>query len=309
MFQTSAIAEALQSVDLAPAQPFRNLTVFPLIARSERTPDYVTLDEALAGDAVRITEVSEAGTVPELSLRNDGPSRVLLLDGEELIGAKQNRVLNLTILVPAVSDVRIPVSCVESGRWHHVSRNFSAAPRAQFAEGRAAKMRTVTESMRREGSRRSDQGQVWEAIAMKASRLDSDSATGAMSAVFEQHEASVGSFVDACPALPGQAGAIFAINGRIVGLELFDAPATWRKLAPKLVRSYALDAVDRAGEAASPLADEARAFMTAVAAVEPSGFPSTGIGIDVRLSSPHFNGAALVVDDHAVHLSAFASEM
>ncbi len=309
MSHMSVIAEALQSVDLAPAQPFRNLAMFPLLAKGERTADYLTLDEAMAGGTVRITEVGQAGTVPELSLRNDGLTKVLLLDGEELIGAKQNRVLNLTILVPPVSDLVIPVSCVESGRWRHVSRDFSSSPRTQFAEGRAAKMRTVTESMRREGSRRSDQGQVWEGIALKASRLDSASATGAMSAVFERHEASVADFVTALPSLPNQAGAIFAIDGRIVGLELFDAPSTWQKLAPKLVRSYALDAIDRAGAPASPLAEEARAFMAAVAAAEPSRFPSTGVGIDLRLSSPRFNGAALVADDQAVHLSAFASEM
>ncbi|MEQ1730530.1 MAG: DUF6569 family protein, partial [Vicinamibacterales bacterium] len=223
-------------------------------------------------------------------------------------GAKQNRVLNLTILVPPVSDLVIPVSCVESGRWHHVSRNFSTAPRAQFAEGCAAKMRTVTESMRREGSRRSDQGQVWEGIALKASRLDSASATGAMSAVFDRHEASVGDFVAALPSLPNQAGAVFAINGRVIGLELFDAPATWRKLAPKLVRSYALDAIDRTGAPSSALAEEARAFMAALAALEPSRFPSTGVGMDMRLSSERLNGAALVVDNQAVHLSAFVAQ-
>ena len=305
---TSPVATALNAVDLAAAHAFRNLTMFPLIAKGERTPDYVTLDEAMAGGTVRITEVGQAGTVPELSLRNDGLTRVLLLDGEELLGAKQNRVLNLTILVPPVSDLVIPVSCVESGRWRHVSRDFSSSPRTHFAEGRAAKMRTVTESMHREGSRRSDQGQVWEGIAAKASRLDSASATGAMSAVFERHEASVGDFVEALPSLPGQAGAIFAINGRVIGLELFDAPSTWQKLAPKLVRSYALDAIDRASEPASALAEEARAFMAAVAAVEPSMFPSTGVGMDMRLSSERLNGAALIVDNQTVHLSAFAAQ-
>ena len=278
---TSPVATALNAVDLAAAHAFRNLTMFPLIAKGERTPDYLTLDEAMAGGTVRITEVGQAGTVPELSLRNDGLTRVLLLDGEELLGAKQNRVLNLTILVPPVSDLVIPVSCVESGRWRHVSRDFSSSPRTHFAEGRAAKMRTVTESMHREGSRRSDQGQVWGAIAAKASSLGTDSETGAMADVFERHADRVADF---------------------------DAPSTWQKLAPKLVRSYALDAIDRAREPASALAEEARAFMAAIAAIEPSPFPSTGVGMDMRLSSERLNGAALIVDNQTVHLSAFAAQ-
>ena len=143
---------------------------------------------------------------------------------------------------------------------------------------------------------------------MKAARLDSESDTGAMSAVFDRHEASVADFVNGLPSLPNQAGAVFAINGHVIGLELFDAPATWRKLAPKLVRSYALDAIDRAGESTSPLAEEARAFMAAVAAIDPSPFPSTGVGMDVRLSSERLNGAALVVENQAVHLSAFVAQ-
>ena len=67
-------------------------------------------------------EVSEGGHVPETEeIVNEGELSVLLLDGEELLGAKQNRVLNLTILVPAHQTCVVPVSCVESGRWHHVS--------------------------------------------------------------------------------------------------------------------------------------------------------------------------------------------
>ncbi len=170
---------------------------------------------------------------------------VLLLDGEELVGAKQNRVLNLTILVAAQSTLTIPVSCVERGRWRRVSRAFQSAPRAHFAEGRAAKMRDVTASLLQTGTRRSDQGDVWSRIAHKSARLGAESDTGAMAAMFDQAQAPIERFVEAFPLDPRQAGGIFLINGRIVGLELFDAPATWRKLAPKLIRSYAVDAIDR----------------------------------------------------------------
>jgi len=74
------------------------------------------------GGWARITEVSDEGQVPELKIVAKGDKAVLLVDGEELVGAKQNRVLNLTILVPAPSTTTIPVSCVESGRWAPRSR-------------------------------------------------------------------------------------------------------------------------------------------------------------------------------------------
>jgi hypothetical protein len=69
-----------------------------------------------------------------------------VLDSEELVGAKQNRVLNLSILVPAHSTTVVPVSCVEAGRCQHRSQGFASAPQAQFAEGRAARVQQVTSS-------------------------------------------------------------------------------------------------------------------------------------------------------------------
>ena len=73
-----------------------------------------TLDEALAG-GLRIRETSESGSVPEPAVENLLAERVLLYDGEELIGAKQNRILNVSVLVEAKSSLTIPVSCVEQG--------------------------------------------------------------------------------------------------------------------------------------------------------------------------------------------------
>src|SRR5262245_32415074 len=116
-----SITEALANLRLGEPAAFRNLIVFPLFGCNDRAPEYLTLDEALEQGLARVTEVSEGGSVPELAFENDGARRVLLVDGEELVGARQNRVLNLSILVAPKSKVVIPVSCVEQGRWRYAS--------------------------------------------------------------------------------------------------------------------------------------------------------------------------------------------
>jgi hypothetical protein len=96
---TTSIAATLKNVTLGNPQTVQNLALFPLLSAVDTAPDYVTLAEALKGSQVRVTEVSAGGVVPELLLDNASPKRVLLLDGDEFVGAKQNRVLNFTILV------------------------------------------------------------------------------------------------------------------------------------------------------------------------------------------------------------------
>jgi hypothetical protein len=303
------VIDAVQRVEFGPLTAFRNLTLLALSTTHKRESDYLTLDEALAQGSVHIVEVSEGGHVPELKIVNDGELPVLLLDGEELLGAKQNRVVNLTILVPAQQTFVIPVSCVESGRWHHVSPDFVAAPRAQFAEGRAAKMRQVTSAMQAGGSRWSDQQQVWSLIAEKSARLGAESDTSAMSAMFDALHASIEEFVAAFTPIQSQVGAVFFVNGRATGLELFDAPRTWRRLAPKLIRSYALDAVDHAQEPVRPSeAADATVLIRNLISSRPSVFPAVGEGEDVRIDGAGVLGAALVASGRAIHLSAFSVE-
>ena len=94
------------------------------------------LEEALEQKCARVNEVSQSGSVPELKFTNDCERPVLLMDGEELVGAKQNRILNLTVLAPAGKTIIIPVSCVEAGRWQARSAEFSVAGRAHFSRGR-----------------------------------------------------------------------------------------------------------------------------------------------------------------------------
>src|SRR5215210_6348656 len=86
--------------DLGEPRSFAGLTVFPLFASEPAGVDYIGLDEA-ANCGLAVTEVDEAGSVPSLRLVNLLAQRVLLYEGEELVGAKQNRILEKTILAEA----------------------------------------------------------------------------------------------------------------------------------------------------------------------------------------------------------------
>ena len=302
------ITDRLSGLEIGQPTTYRNMDVYPLLGAKLGEASYMTLDDALAQGCAEITEVSDQGSVPELRFLNTGDKPILLLDGEELVGAKQNRVLNLTILAPANDAITIPVSCVESGRWNRKSRKFSTSSRAHYARGRARKMEQVSASMDLNRGRRSDQSEVWSDIDAKMSRLHSASPTSAMSDMYESHAEKLDGYVTHVSPSEGQVGAIFAIDGKIVGLELFDHSETLAKLLPKLVLSYALDAIevaDRAGDKSDKIG--AQAILDLCVDAEVKRFDAIGEGEDLRLSSSKIAGAALVSDGQIVHLCGFAS--
>lgn len=309
------VSRFLSSVEFGNPVHVKNLSMFPILLKSEQDAGYFTLDEAVAQGWAKVTEVSEGGSVPTLCVVNAGVKPVLIMDGEELVGAKQNRIVNLTILVAAKSTVEIPVSCVEAGRWGGRSRQFATAPRAHYAAARAQKLAHVNYSMRRDGTRHADQGAIWQDIAAKSERFCAVSETSAMDSMFEAAAESLDEFEAGLQPIERQAGAMFAIDGVIVGLDLFDSPVTWRKLMPKLVHSYGLDALDRiprrpshaaeTGERREAVPDPAK-FARAVARAKATEFPAIGLGTDLRLDGRALAGGALTLDDSVVHLVAFA---
>lgn len=127
-----------------------------------------------------MTEVSQAGHVPELAFENTSAQRVLRVDGDELVGARQNRIVNISILVGAGKKLVIPVSCVEQGRWSYRSAKFASAKRSLFASVKAKKMASVSRSMRDSGVRRSNQQEVWSEIGERISSMKLRSDTAAM---------------------------------------------------------------------------------------------------------------------------------
>ena len=112
---------------LGVAQHHHHLTVFPILAETEGNLPYLLMADAMATGVLTIKEVGQ-GQVPLLEAKNRALDPILILDGEQLVGAKQNRMTNRSIILPPESVTKIPVSCMEHGRWHFVGDAFAAAP-------------------------------------------------------------------------------------------------------------------------------------------------------------------------------------
>jgi len=230
------------------------------------------------------------------------------MDGEELVGAKQNRVLNLTILVPAGATLIVPVSCVEQGRWAMSAGRMSSSSDSLYARARLAKLRSVSAGYDRMGSPMSDQGALWREIGQKAEEMGVVSDTMAMKDIFDDSRRRIGDYLKAFRTVESQSGAMFAIGERLVGFELFEHPDVLGKMFEKVVRSYALDAIQARRSDSVPSEKAAEEFLLDVAGATGQEFTAVGLGTDMRISGPSVTGAALIDGDRMVHLCAFRTD-
>jgi hypothetical protein len=223
---------------------YEALSVFPLFSRLERPVEYLLSDEGIGNGSVTVEEVSEGGSVPNLLVENKGDIRILFIEGEQLIGAKQNRVLNTSVLIAAKSKVKIPVSCVEQGRWRYKSRQFDSSSHHSPPQIRAILKKSVTDSLRESGSHTSDQERVWMAVSRYPISLGTSSDTGALSDIFEDNKERVTEFQDKLQYVEGASGIAVAIGKKIVAVDLFDKPATCQKVWNRLLSGFVLDSLE-----------------------------------------------------------------
>ena len=253
-----------------------------------------------------MTEVAESGSVPTLKVTNKGDAPAFLMAGEQLSGGKQNRVLNASILVAPHSELPIPVSCVERGRWAYRSAKFGSAGSSSHSHLRKLMHSHATLSYRSEGKPSSRQGEVWREVDRKMAETGSHSDTMVLQKMYEDTESDLAPVTEQLQAPEGASGVVFAYGGRIAGFDLFDQPATLAKLWPKLVRAYAVDA--RAEEEAAPVTRSAvRDWLRTALGVKEETFKSPGLGDDVRMEGTTLVGAGLVLNDHPVHVEVFAN--
>jgi hypothetical protein len=278
---------------LGEPRSFGSLTLVPLYTEAEPVADYVGLDEALAG-GFAVTELDEAGAVETLLVANLLGTAALLYEGEELVGAKQNRILERSILVAPGAKLEIPVRCVEQGRWAYSSSAFAAAPRAAYPE--------LRKTLRRQGS----QAEVWAEVSAKSRRLHALSSTGAAEAIYHRHAATLEEYLQALPRLDGQAGVLVGIGGKLVCLDYVSRSEVFAGLYLKLLRGYALSALECPVEAPLRRREIGR-FLGELELAKRHRRPAVGLGEEALLTE-YAVGAELVLDGDVIALSAYPGQ-
>jgi len=102
---------------------------------------------------------------------NDLDNDVIILEGEPLIGAKQNRTVNITLLIGSKKTVIVPVSCVEQGRWRYSRPDFKCGDSHLYADLRRKKIKAVTENLRNYDRFEANQGEIWQDISFEIQTL------------------------------------------------------------------------------------------------------------------------------------------
>ena len=278
-----------------------NLTVFPVVASSTHdTKGFLTLDEGLKSGEVEVTEsgnvramirprhpnanvepqypVHDGAQVNKLALVNNSKKPLLLLAGEIVTGGKQDRVIGKDRIIPPESDpIDLDVFCVEPGRWVGSS--------AKFVPGAASAVMAAP-SVRSKAMADKDQQKVWDQVGQSAQSMAVEvTAEGVPTAARElssttsyakvMQNDTVQSKVDSVAKPIEQqyestikqlreqnaVGVVVAVNGQIVWADIFASTSLLEKYWPKLVRSYATDAIVTRAKGGQPSEASAQAFL------------------------------------------------
>ena len=317
------VADLLSHLALAPRQAHKTLTLWPLVSRPDappsRAPAYAALADALDAGTLHVDELRGGAQVPHVAVENRGELAVLVLFGEELRGAMQNRIANASFLVGPHARVDIDVSCVEQGRWSRASAaSRFAASRSLVSNHLRRKMAArVAVSRERLGRFVADQSEVWSEVERRVAGSGTRSATRAYADYASTRTRDLDEIAAAFRAVPRQVGCVAAVGDEVTGLEVVGRPEVFARVFAGLLRAYAIDAVDVAllredlprlgSDPIQRRFDAPEPFLAALGDTRPRVGPSLGLGEDVRLAGAGVCGCALVAGD-VVHLTAFPAE-
>ncbi len=267
-----------------------NLMIFPVVARGEfDTSMFLTLDEGLRSGEVVVTESGgvqplvrgprpipprhDGAQVNTLMLVNNSKRPLLLLAGEIVTGGKQDRVIGKDRIVPAMSDpIDLGVFCVEPGRWVAHSDKFG-----NFSGLAAPNVRKNAMALK-------DQNQVWNAVRESQAKVAQNVPAAApevnqttsyakvmggttvqrkMDEISAPIQRSYQSLLHELRA-KNAVGVVVAVNGQLVWADLFASTELLEKYWPKLVQSYAAEAMAQGSRGGKVTDSEAQAFVDRV---------------------------------------------
>ena len=142
----NAITQHFNSIEPGPAQHLGGLTFVPLKAEAKTDISHIkTFDYLATQNLAAASEHQSGAVVTSIDIKNDSEHHLLMLDGEGIVGAKQNRMVQRSVIIAPYTQQPIPVNCVEQGRWRFKAESnfkkaeFLISPRMRDIKGEQLK--------------------------------------------------------------------------------------------------------------------------------------------------------------------------
>jgi hypothetical protein len=229
-------------------------------------------------------------------VENKSIAPLILIDGEEVVGGDQNRIVNSTIVIAPQSESKIPVSCSERGRWGYKSEFKNSENIANFNTRRAKAYARRTKTP--------VQSAVWSSIDKLETENQFISPTSAMSESYENQKVNLNEIIQSFEIVNGQNGVLIIINGEIKGFELFLNPAIYKEFHEKVLKSYLIDAEVKTTTFTINI-DEAKLLIETT--MDSSFEPKENIGLEKSFEFENYNGlgSISIYETEIIHMSYF----
>ena len=276
------------------------LAVFPVFGPEPRLEYRAFVQAADLGAFVK--EVESGALVTRLSVENPTDLPLLVYEGEEVLGAQQNRTFDVSALVPAGERILVPVSCVEQGRWDHTRHREALRPSPQAADPSLRRTKRAAAN----AAGRVNQNEVWAEVSGRLAAHGVYSHSEALSDLYECRRTDLDPLGRAIRHVDGQIGALACASGQPVALDLVSRAEVFAALLPALAQGYALDALG--GTEPDPDPRQAEYFLRSALAPPRRERRTVGLGRAVVLGTEAPIGAGLEHEGELIQLAAFPAD-
>jgi hypothetical protein len=285
----------------------QGLGILQLVTSDQDTFCCIPAEQAIREKQLEVKESSESGSVNTLMVYNFSKEFIFFLDGDILAGAKQNRVVNTSILLAPESKTPIPVSCVEQGRWGYRSRIFTGTPYAAPPDLRAAKARDVSRSLKMKQGFHADQGEVWSRVAKYERLYQHSSETSNLSDVYEARMKELDALAASFTAADNANGLAVFVGRTLTAIDIFNGKELYRHYFPRILKGVVFGERGKTTEMLSEAEARFKALdlLDLLESAPCEEYPGAGVGTDCRRELHDVDASELRYQGHLIHAGVF----
>ncbi len=302
------LRKVISEMQLGAPVSFKNLYVVPTFNKpSNASFPYLSMKAAIEQKVLELTEVSANGIVATIRATNSSILPILLIDGEAIIGAKQNRIINTTILLAPQKQTLIPVSCTEQGRWQMNNPTFMDSGEIMPAKARYSKSHKVYNNIMGGKGFLADQQAIWEDVSKLSYAFNVDSSTQSMKDVFTHNKDIINEYLQVFKIQKNQTGLIVFSNGQLAGFDYISLPTMYSDLHEKLLKSHIMDAITNYQSEYLKVYEqvEPKSFLEELTELSFTKHSPIGLGTDYRFEGKQNSATILMHREQIIHWAAF----